>query len=100
MLSSKPITTKIRFTVLAFALACFAVTVSHAQDSTTTSQSSSDKLISKTVSRIVAKLMQDDHLSKRKLDDTMSNRAFDMFIKNLDPTKSYFLQSDIDEFSK
>ncbi len=100
MLSSKPITTKIRFSVLAFALACFAVTVSHAQDSTTTSQSSSDKLISKTVSRIVAKLMQDDHLSKRKLDDTMSSRAFDMFIKNLDPTKSYFLQSDIDEFSK
>lgn len=100
MLSSKPTPTKKRLSVLAFALACFAVTISHAQDSTTANQSSSDKLISKTVSRIVAKLMQDDHLSKRKLDDTISNRAFEMFIKNLDPTKSYFLQSDIDEFSK
>ena len=100
MLSSKPTPTKKRLSVLAFALACLAVTISHAQDSTTANQSSSDKLISKTVSRIVAKLMQDDHLSKRKLDDTISNRAFEMFIKNLDPTKSYFLQSDIDEFSK
>lgn len=100
MLSSKPTPTKKRLSVLAFALACFAVTISHAQDSTTANQSSSDKLVSKTVSRIVAKLMQDDHLSKRKLDDTISNRAFEMFIKNLDPTKSYFLQSDIDEFSK
>ncbi|MDE0935051.1 MAG: carboxy terminal-processing peptidase [Mariniblastus sp.] len=100
MLSSKPTPAKKRLSVLAFALACFAVTISHAQDSTTANQSSSDKLVSKTVSRIVAKLMQDDHLSKRKLDDTISNRAFEMFIKNLDPTKSYFLQSDIDEFSK
>ena len=100
MLSFRPTTINKRFSVLAIAITCFAVTISHAQDSATTTQSSSDKLISKTVSRIVAKLMQDDHLSKRKLDDTMSNRAFDMFIKNLDPTKSYFLQSDIDEFSK
>lgn len=100
MLSLKPRTLKIRFAVVALAFACVAVTLSHAQDSATTSQSSSDKLISKTVSRIVAKLMQDDHLSKRKLDDTISNRAFEMFIKNLDPTKSYFMQSDIDEFSK
>lgn len=100
MLSFKFTPIKTRFSVLAVALVCVAVTISHAQDSATTTQSSSDKLISKTVSRIVAKLMQDDHLSKRKLDDTMSSRAFDMFIKNLDPTKSYFLQSDIDEFSK
>ncbi|MDG1511937.1 MAG: carboxy terminal-processing peptidase [Mariniblastus sp.] len=100
MLSFKFTPLKTRFSVLAVALVCVAVTISHAQDSATTTQSSSDKLISKTVSRIVAKLMQDDHLSKRKLDDTMSSRAFDMFIKNLDPTKSYFLQSDIDEFSK
>ena len=100
MLSSKPTPTKKRLSVLALALACLAVTISHAQDSTTANQSSSDKLISKTVARIVAKLMQDDHLSKRKLDDTISTRAFEMFIKNLDPTKSYFLQSDIDEFSK
>jgi len=52
------------------------------------------------VSKMVAKLMQDDHLSSRELDDTISQRAFDMFIKNLDPMKAYFLQSDINEFDK
>ncbi len=52
------------------------------------------------VSRLVADLMERQHLSSRPLDDTISSRAFDMFIKNLDPTKSYFLQSDVDEFSK
>ena len=52
------------------------------------------------VSQLVAKLMQEAHLSNRKLDDAISARAFDMFIKNLDPMKAYFLQSDIDEFSK
>ena len=40
------------------------------------------------VSKMVAKLMQDDHLSSRALDDTISERAFDMFIKNLDPLLS------------
>ena len=52
------------------------------------------------VSKMVAKLMQDDHLSSRALDDTISIRAFDMFIKNLDPLKAYFLRSDVEEFSK
>ena len=52
------------------------------------------------VSKMVAKLMQDDHLSSRALDDTISIRAFDMFIKNLDPLKAYFLRSDIEEFAK
>lgn len=52
------------------------------------------------VSKMVAKLMQDDHLSSRALDDTISIRAFDLFIKNLDPLKAYFLRSDVEEFSK
>ena len=50
------------------------------------------------VSRIVANLMQRDHLSARPLDDMISERAFNMFIKNLDPMKVYFLKSDVDEF--
>lgn len=52
------------------------------------------------VSKIVATLMQRDHLSARELDDTISKRAFDMYIKSLDPMKVYFYQSDIDEFGK
>ncbi len=52
------------------------------------------------VSKLVAKVMQEDHLSNRALDDTISNRAFDQFIKMLDPMKVYFMQSDVDSFGK
>ena len=52
----------------------------------------------KRVGNIVASLMTQGHLSRRPLDDEVSRRAFDLYIKMLDPTKSYFLQSDIDEF--
>ena len=53
----------------------------------------------KMVAKLVTKLMQDDHLSNRPLDDQISQRAFDLFVKSLDPMKVYFAQSDIDEFS-
>ena len=52
------------------------------------------------VSKLVAKMMQSDHLSHHALDDTISSRAFDLFIKALDPTKAYFMKSDIAEFQK
>jgi carboxyl-terminal processing protease len=48
--------------------------------------------------RYVAKFMRDQHLSKHKLDDEISRRAFDIFLKTFDPLKMYFLQSDIDAF--
>ena len=53
---------------------------------------------SKRVSKIVANLMQ-QHLSNRKLNNEISERALNMFLKNLDPMKMYFMKSDIDEFS-
>ncbi len=56
-------------------------------------------VINKMVAKLVTKLMQDDHLSNRPLDDQISQRAFDLFVKSLDPMKVYFAQSDIDEFS-
>ncbi len=54
---------------------------------------------SKRVARIVSQLM-DQHLSNRKLNDAISERALDMYLKNLDPQKVYFLKSDVDEFKK
>ncbi len=51
----------------------------------------------KRVSSIVSTLMQ-QHLSKRRLNDEISERALNMYIKNLDPMKMYFFKSDIDEF--
>jgi len=46
----------------------------------------------------VAKIMRDQHLSKHKLDDEISTRAFDSYLKSFDPLKMYLLQSDVDGF--
>ncbi len=47
----------------------------------------------------VTKKMVRDHLSKHPLDDEISSRAFEQFLRSLDPLKLYFLQSDIDSFA-
>lgn len=40
------------------------------------------------------------HYVQSRLDDDLSSKIFDTYIEDLDPSKSYFLQSDIDEFEK
>ncbi|QDU97569.1 carboxy terminal-processing peptidase [Lignipirellula cremea] len=50
------------------------------------------------ITLVVVSLMRRDHLSKHKLDDEMSRRGLDQFLKSLDPLKVYFYQSDVDEF--
>ncbi|MDP6447617.1 MAG: S41 family peptidase, partial [Pirellulaceae bacterium] len=52
------------------------------------------------VTLMVRRLMRDEHLSQRKLDDEVSQRAFKSFLKSLDPLKVYFYQKDVDEFAK
>jgi len=43
-------------------------------------------------------LLEDNHISQRTVDQTLSKEAFRLYIKSLDARKSYFYQSDIDEF--
>ena len=45
-------------------------------------------------------LMERQHLTGQRLDKTMSERTLKTFIKDLDPLKLFFLQSDIDEFQQ
>lgn len=52
------------------------------------------------VAVVVTSLMRREHISKHPLDDEISRRGFDMYLKNLDLMKLYFNQSDIDEFTK
>ncbi len=52
------------------------------------------------VTRIVSKLMLDQHLSRHEIDDEISQRGLKLYLKTLDPMKVYFMQSDIDEFDK
>ncbi len=45
-------------------------------------------------------LMERQHISTRGLDDQASERCIDTFLKDLDPWKLYFYQSDVDEFNR
>lgn len=47
---------------------------------------------------LVSKIVPQYHLSRRSIDDTVSSELLDGFIKDLDPQKLYFLQSDIESF--
>jgi carboxyl-terminal processing protease len=48
--------------------------------------------------RSVRNLVEEGHISQNKFDDVMSKRGFDLFLKQVDPLKSFFVQADIDEF--
>jgi carboxyl-terminal processing protease len=52
------------------------------------------------VAESVASLLKIDHLRRRPLDAEISERCYKSFLKELDPMKMYFYQSDIDEFAK
>ena len=49
---------------------------------------------------ILKYVLTQGHYEPQNIDDAFSEKVFNDFIENLDPSKRYFLQSDIDEFSK
>lgn len=52
------------------------------------------------VTRVVSSLMLGQHLSKHPIDDEISQRGLNLYLKSLDPMKVYFTQADINEFQK
>lgn len=48
--------------------------------------------------RLITHFIANYHYKKAPLDDALSQVIFDNYLKSLDPTKSYLLQADIDEF--
>jgi carboxyl-terminal processing protease len=52
------------------------------------------------VAQMMVELLERGHITRHKLDDDMAARWFDAFLRELDPTKIYFLQGDIDEFTR
>jgi carboxyl-terminal processing protease len=48
----------------------------------------------------VASMMERYHLTGQRIDNTISERTLKSFIKDLDPLKLFFYQSDIDEFNR
>ena len=52
------------------------------------------------ISPLVTKLLEREHFSRKEFDDTVSQGVLKEFISNLDYNKLFFLQSDIDDFTK
>ena len=50
------------------------------------------------IARQVGSLLEDNHYSQQRIDDSMSPRIMDKFLNGLDGQRSYFLASDITEF--
>lgn len=49
---------------------------------------------------MITYLLEKGHYDPVKIDDTFSKDVYKEYIKSLDPTKRFFTQADIDEFSK
>ncbi|MSR15697.1 MAG: tail-specific protease [Gammaproteobacteria bacterium] len=49
--------------------------------------------------RLITHFIANYHYKKALLDDELSQIIFDNYLEALDPTKSYFLKADVDEFS-
>ena len=52
------------------------------------------------VTLAVTSFLNQDHLSRRNLDDEISQRCLKSYLDALDPMKLYFTQADIDHFSR
>lgn len=52
------------------------------------------------ITKLVGQMVEKEHLARRPIDDDIAAKTVDHFIKELDPQKLYFLQSDIDEFQQ
>jgi len=46
----------------------------------------------------VARLLEQGHYSRQKLDDTVSQKLLEQYLSDLDPNKMFFTQQDVDKF--
>ncbi len=80
--------------LLSACLAVLIATTIFAQQSTT--NTSNDQKTAILVSQMISKF----HISQKSIDDKISALLLKRFLKDRDPFKLYFLQRDIDEFSR
>src|SRR2546425_4717571 len=78
---------------LGLGLSCLWVPLVHAQLSGPSENDSK-------VARAVADALETVHLSRHKVDDEVSHRFLQNFIKEFDSTKVFFEQRDIEEFNQ
>lgn len=46
------------------------------------------------------RMLETRHVSRKKIDKTVSQRGFELYLKAIDPSKMYLTQADVDEFTK
>lgn len=54
----------------------------------------------RTIAILVKRLMEQRHISRKQIDNEISQRCLEEFLDTLDPLKLYFYQSDIERFSR
>lgn len=81
-------------------LACFASIAASCLVAHAAEDLAGPKANDRHVTYLVTRLMDREHLSRRPIDDQISERALKMFLKSLDPMKLYFLKSDVEEFNR
>lgn len=52
------------------------------------------------IARMVVQMIERDHMSRHRIDDEISAKLVDKYVKEFDPQKLYFLQSDIDNMDQ
>lgn len=52
------------------------------------------------IAKLVCQMVEANHISQHKVDDSISAKIAAAFVKDLDPQKMYFLKSDLDELQK
>ncbi len=52
------------------------------------------------LSFVIAKQLQYQHYRQMVLDDELSSKVFDAFLKSLDPNRTFFLAADIEQFER
>jgi carboxyl-terminal processing protease len=92
-LFSRFLRTSFLATAIAFSLSSFAL------NDTATATLKPIEIQSKTAIAIVNQLNQ-HHYRKQELNDSLSSRFLDEYLKALDPSKNFFIASDIAEFDK
>ncbi len=94
------ITATISMSIVAALAATSSSTLAQGQqrDNPRVQDMTAGRALDRTIIKTIAEYMHSQHLSKHPLDDEISERAFDQFLKSLDSMKIYFLQSDIDGF--
>jgi carboxyl-terminal processing protease len=94
---SKPFLRSLIFSSLFAAPLAFAVTPSHTLDDLPQLEAESQH---KTASKRIASYFTRYHYSRVELDEAMGEQIFERYLDQLDYNRMFFLQSDIDEFSK